>query len=130
VEHPDRAVRGEFVEPILFLADRMAAQDPIQPPPAKSITERLAELLGLRGYREQASYRRLNDAVACDMLVTERARKGALVVASLVLKADTDGGENAKAYFSGLRERLGLEMIVVPTSIEEHLGLALEYLRD
>lgn len=130
VEHPDHAVRNEFVEPILYLADRMAVHDVANPPPAKPMADRLAELCGMSGYREQQSYRRLNDALVCEQLSTDRARKGALVVLALVLKTDTGGGPPAKDYFTQVRERLGVEPIAVPADTEEHLRLALEYLRD
>lgn len=94
------------------------------------MVDRLAEMAGAGNFRLHESYRRLNDAAACDGLITERARMGALVVLSLVMKTDSQGGDAARAYFTEIRERLGLDAIAVPTSVEEHLGLALEYLRD
>lgn len=130
VEHPEHAVRREFLEPILLLAERMVATDPLQPRPERSVVDRLAGLCGLRGFREQQSYRRLSEATACAQLTTERSRKGALVVLALALKSDTNGGEAARAYFSQVREWLGLEPIAVPANTEEHWGLALSYLRD
>jgi hypothetical protein len=130
VEHPDRAVRSEFVEPILYLAARLAARHPVRPAPEHPMVERLAELAGQRGFQERSSFRELSEASACARLVPERCRKGALVVLALVHKTDTDGGEAARAEFTRLRERLGLHAIAVPAGIEEHLALALEYLRD
>lgn len=130
VEQPDHAVRSEFLEPILFLAERMAAIDPIQPRPDKPMVDRLAELVGVRGFRDQQAYRRLSESHACELLSTDRARKAALVVLSLVLKTDSGGSEAAKARFSELRERLGMDPITVPANTDEHLGLALDYLRD
>lgn len=130
VHHPDRAVRAEHIEPILFLADRMATRDPVRPAPARPMVERLAGMAGAGNFRIHDTFQRLNDAAACERLGTRHARLGALVVLSLVMKTDTGEGEAARAYFSGIRERLGLDAIAVPASVEDHIGLALEYLRD
>ena len=130
IHHPDRPVRAEYLEPLLFLADRMATRDARQPPPERSMVDRLAEMAGAGNLRDSDGYRRLSVATACDRLATERARMGALVILALVMKSDTQGGESARAYFSEIRERLGMDAIAVPAAIEEHLGLALEYLRD
>ena len=130
IEYPQHAVRSECVEPILYLAERMAAYDPTTPPPPQPMVERLAELAGQRGFRGQASFRRLSEDTACALLITEWARKGALVAVSLVMKADTTAGPAARAHLTRLRERLGCAPIAVPAKLEEHLALALAYLRD
>lgn len=130
VERPDRAVRNEFVEPILVLAAQLAAKHPVHPHPERPIVEHLAELTGHRGFRERPDMQHLSERDACARLTTRRARKAALVVLSLVLKTDSSGGAAARAHFSGLREQLGLDAIVVPANVDAHLSLALEYLRD
>lgn len=130
VERPHRALRDEFVEPILVLAARMPVGDPSHRLQARSMVERLAGLTGRSGLRERVWTARLTERDACQRLTTPHARRAALVVLSLVLKTDSEGGSAAKAYFSRLREQLGLLPVVVPASVEEHLRLALEYLRD
>lgn len=130
IHHPDHAVRAEHIEPILYLADRMATRNPMKPAPEKRMTDRLAEVAGAGNFRAHESYRRLTDAEACDRLNTQRACLGALVVLSLVMKTETEGGEAARGFFSDIRERLGMDPIAVPASVEEHFGLAMEYLRD
>ncbi len=129
IPRPDHAVRNAFLEPILFLGDLMAATVGNRAEGERTV-DRLGEFCAVTGFRGQQSYQRLTEDAACEMLSNERARTAALVVLALVLKTDSDGGEEAKAFFSRIREKLGQEPIAVPSHHDEHLGLALQFLRD
>ena len=52
------------------------------------------------------------------------------MVLALVLKADTNGGAEASAYFTNIRTKLGAEPITVPSGLDELKELALSYLVD
>jgi hypothetical protein len=127
---PQPPERGEFLEPILFLAEQMAAADPLEPRPARPMVDRLAGLCGRSDFRRQPGYPLLDEGAACARLSTERARQGALVVLALVLKTDTCGGPAAHACFARISGRLDEAPLAVPTQVQQHLELALTYLRD
>jgi len=56
--------------------------------------------------------------------------RAALVVLSLVLKADVQRKPSEHAYFTRIREALGAPPITVPVDVEGHKQLALEYFLD
>ena len=55
------------------------------------------------------------------------ARQGALVVLSLVLKADSDRLESEQAYFTEIRGMIGGDPVTVPIDFQDHKNLAVEY---
>ena len=130
VEHPSHPVKDAYLEPILFLAARMAKTDPANPPPEKPILDELAELLGLQDFQKLDSIRKMTEDKACSLLNNERSKKAALVTMALVLKVDTTGGEKPRAYFSKIREKLQAEAVAVPHNLDEHRHLVIEYLKD
>ncbi len=128
VEHPAHSVPQKYREPILYLAERMAGLDRRDPPAPERMVDRLAEAMGVHHIRRQPWYRNLDEKRACALLELESARKAALVVLSLVMKADTTRGENARAFFTKVRVLLGAEPIAVPSDTDEHRLLAERYL--
>jgi hypothetical protein len=130
IEKPNHPLPRKYVEPILFLAERMASMERVQPPPPQRMVDALAETVGQAGFRRERWFRELNDNRACERIDLETAKKGALVVLSLVLKADTNRGEEARAYFSKIRALLGAEPITVPADLADHKELTLKYLRS
>lgn len=128
VERPTRPIPRKYLEPILYLADRMSAQDRIVPAPPQRMVDQLAEAAQMKDLRRQPWYRAMNEERACEALDLETVKRAALVVLSLVLKADTTRGEAAKAYFSMLREKLNMEPIAVPSELDQHRDLALRHL--
>lgn len=128
IEVPNHPVPRKYIEPILFLADRMSSQDRITPAPAKRMVDQLAEALQIKDFRRQPWYRQQSEQQACKAIDLETAKRGTLVVLTLVMKADTTRGEVAKAFFSRMRQALDMEPIAVPAELDEHKSLALRYL--
>ena len=130
VEKPGHAISRRYYEPIIFLAERMASMDKITPMPEQRMVDELAKAVGLEDVRRQRWFRDLNDNKACERIDLDTVKRCILVVLSLVMKADTQRGEDAKKYFSKIRELLGADPITVPVEIEEHKELALKYLKN
>ena len=128
VDKPTHALPRKYIEPILYLAERMSNQDKLVPAPGKRMVDQLAEALQIKDFRRQPWFRGMNEQRACELIDLETVKRGALVVISLVLKVDTTRGETAKAYFTKLREMLGTEPIAVPADLDAHHDLALRYL--
>ena len=127
-ERPTHAVPRKYVEPILYLAERMSQQDRLNPPPGKRMVDQLAEALQVKDFRRQPWFRGLSDQRACEQIDLESVKRGTLVVLALVMKADTTRGDDAKGYFRKVRELLDTEPIAVPAAMEQHKDLALRYL--
>lgn len=125
---PSHAIPRKYIEPILYLAERMSQQDRITPPPQPRMVDQLAAALHVGDFRRQPWFRGLNDQRAWTQLDLETVRRATLVVLSLVMKHDTTRGENAKAYFTNVREALGQEPIAVPAELETHRDLVMRYL--
>ncbi len=128
IERPSHPVPHKYVEPILYLAERMSNQDKIVPPAGKRMVDELAEALQIKDFRRQPWFRSFNEQRACDLLDLETVKLGALVVLTLVMKVDTTRGDAAKAYFSKIRQTLGMEPISVPAELDVHKDLAFRYL--
>ncbi|HKI98359.1 MAG TPA: hypothetical protein VKB51_07795 [bacterium] len=128
IDKPTHALPRKYIEPIMYLAERMSQQDKIVPAPGKRTVDQLAEALQLKDFRRQPWFRSFNEKRACEMIDLETVKRGALVIISLVMKADTTRGEAAKAYFHKVREMLETEPIAVPTELDAHRDLAMRYL--
>lgn len=128
VARPSHSIPRKYVEPILYLADRMSQQDRIVPPPSKRMVDQIAEAVKMRDFRRQSRFRGLSDQRACEQIDLETAKLATLVVLSLVMKYDTTRGENAKGYFTKVRELLGQQPVAVPAELDQHRDLALRYL--
>lgn len=130
ISRPNHPVPRRYVQPILYLADRMGQQDRLQPPPAKKVVDELAEMVKEKDFRRQPWYRQLNERKAVEMLDLETTKRAALVVMSLVMKLDTQRGDAAKQFFTRVREMMGAEAISVPMDVDEHRDIAIGYLVD
>jgi hypothetical protein len=130
VYHPPQPVSRRMAEPILYLADLMSRADNTAVPRELRAIDAIAIAAGLAGFRHQPWFREMNEASALQRLNTDHAKRAALVVLSLVLKADLARLPNEKAFFTHIREALGAEAITVPVDLEEHKRLALEYFED
>jgi hypothetical protein len=128
IERPAHPVSRKYVEPILYLAERMSQHDRVVPVHGLRMVDQLAEAVQVSDVRRQPWYRQFDDQKACAQLDLETAKRCALVVLSLVLKIDTGRGDEAKAYFTEIRESLGAEPIAVPSEVDAHRELALRYL--
>ena len=128
VVHPARPLHRKYVEPILYLADRMAESDKELAAAERRMIDFLAEKSKQKDFRRQKWYRELSDKSACDRLDIDAAKLGALVVLTLVLKADVKKKAEEHTYFTRIRTQLGAPPIVVPADLEAHRRLALEYL--
>jgi hypothetical protein len=128
VERPAHPIPRKYVEPVMYLVERMSQQDRVVPPTGKRIADQLAEALQMKDFRRQPWMRQMNDQQACAMLDLETVKLGALVVLSLVMKADTTRGEAAKAYFSKIRQLLQMEPISIPADLEAHKAIAFAFL--
>ena len=126
---PPRAISRKIAEPILWLADRMASADQEAVPRELRMVDALADAMGMATFRHQPWYRNMTEAGALRSLNSDLAKRAALVVLSLVLKADMKRRPQEQAYFSYLRQELGAEPITVPVDLEQHKKLALEYFR-
>jgi hypothetical protein len=128
IVHPSRALPKKFIEPILFLADRMCEADGKVVPKERKLVEELAKSAGYKDFRHERWYRDFSDEKACQAINVDVARQGLLVVLSLLLKADESRKEVEHVYFTKIRTLVGGDPITVPVDFEEHKRLAIEYL--
>ena len=128
VIHPARPLHRKYVEPILYLADRMAESDKQLAAAERRMVDLLADNAKVKDFRRQKWYRELNDKTACERLDIDAAKLGALVVLTLVLKSDIKKKPEEHGYFSRIRALIGAPPIVVPVDLESHRKLALEYI--
>lgn len=129
IRHPQRPLPRKYLLSILFLAERMAKSDGEVPVKERFMIDTLAEQVEMKDFREDKTYRLLSDQKACDNLDIDQAKEGALVVISLILKADGIRHPDEQAYFKKVRELLGAEPVMVPGELDAHKALALEYMR-
>lgn len=128
IVHPSRPLHRKYIEPIVYLADRMSTADGKVVPKERKLVEELARAARLGDFRHEKWYRDLTDQKACGAIDLEQARQGLLVVLSLLLKADEERRESEHQYFTRIRQMVGGDPIVVPVDLEGHKRLALEYL--
>ncbi|HEX7928476.1 MAG TPA: hypothetical protein VF678_12855 [bacterium] len=126
--HPARPLHRKYVEPILYLADRMAESDKQLAAAERRMVDELAANAKVKDMRRQKWYRDLNDKTACERLDIDAAKLGALVVLTLVLKADIKKKPDEHSYFTRIRTQLDAPPIVVPVDIDAHRKLALAYI--
>ncbi len=93
VERPNHPLPRSYVEPILFLAHEMAKKDRVVPVPDQRMVDRLAKEIGIDAQQMRKWFHGMTDEQAIRKLDLELAKKGALVVLALILKADTTGGD-------------------------------------
>ncbi|MCH7479668.1 MAG: hypothetical protein IIA14_16400 [SAR324 cluster bacterium] len=128
--HPPQPLPRKYIEPILFLAERMSMADGMVVPKERRMIEILAEAAGTADFREKRGYPNLTERRACEMLDEEEAKMGALVVISLVLKADFERKGVEQEFFHKIRKLLEAEPITVPVEFEAHKQLALQYIKQ
>ncbi len=127
--NPARAVPKKYLEPILYLADRMSASDGNVLASERRVIDELASAVNMKNFRHERSFRALDDETACKKLDLEAAKTAALVVISLVLKADMNRDANEHEYFRKIRTMMGAQPVTVPTDVNAHRELALEFLK-
>lgn len=130
VERPAHPLPRRYIEPIIFLAHRMASMDKLSPPSEQPMVNQLTDASHVENPKQQSWFRDLNDNVACDKLELDTVKRGALVILCLVMKSDTIMGDEAKGYFSKIRGLLEAEPVTVPVELEDHKKLAISYLRE
>lgn len=130
IERPNHPLPRSYVEPIIFLADQMARKNRIIPVPENRMVDELADAAGIDTKQIKKWFHGMDDDDACEKIDLDLAKMGALVVMALVLKTDTTGGDEATAYFTMIRKKLGADPITVPSNLEAHKELALSYLED
>ncbi|MCH7479667.1 MAG: hypothetical protein IIA14_16395 [SAR324 cluster bacterium] len=126
--HPPRPLAKKYFEPILYLADRMAAADGEVVAKETKIIDSLAKAATMEKFRTNKGYRNLTQKKACELLDIEAAKRGALVILSLVLKSDLRRSDSEQEYFRRIRTLLATDAVTVPVELETHKKLALEYL--
>jgi hypothetical protein len=125
--HPARPLHRKYVQPILYLAERMSVADGQLAGSERRTIDLLAERAKIKDFRKQKWYRDLNEKEACRQLDIETARNGAMVVMTLVLKVDVKKHPGEHAFFTRIRTQLGSPHIVVPVDLDAHTKLAMEY---
>ncbi len=128
VIQPKRALPKKYLEPILYLADRMSSVDKEVAIKEVSIIVTLAEAANKKNFQTERWFKEFTQEKACAMLDIDAAKRGALVVMSLVLKADKNRLPSEHEYFTKIRKLLGAEAVAVPIDMESHTLLALLYL--
>jgi len=128
--HPARPLHKKYVEPILYLADRMSESDGKVIPKERKMVEELAKDAKVEKFRHESWYRKLTDEKACQAIDIELARQGLLVVLSLLLKADEARLDLEHTFFTKIRNLVGGDAITVPIELEAHKQLAKEYMRS
>lgn len=126
--HPARPLPRKYVEPILYLADRMSASDGKVLPKERKMVEELARAAKYQDFRHEKWYLEFTDEKACQAINIESARQGLLVVLSLLLKADEARKDSEHSYFTRIRNMIGGDPITVPIELEAHKALAFEYM--
>jgi hypothetical protein len=127
-ERPTHAVPRKYIEPMMYLAERMSMQDKIVPAPGRRMVDQFADMLRLKDFRRQPWFRSMSDERACELIDLDTVKRATLVVLALVMKVDTTRGDAAKAYFTRIREAMGMDSIAVPADLETHKELAERHL--
>ena len=128
VIEPTRALPSKYLEPIIYLADRMASADRKMVTKERSVIDDLAAAVNKKSFRSDRSFMDLDEDKACSLLDIEAAKRAALVVMTLVLKADSKRVDSEHSYFRKIRVKLGTDPVIVPVDLAAHKSLALKYL--
>ena len=130
IHQPSRPLSRKSVEPILYLADKMASSDQDAVPRENRMIDILADSAGVPTFRHQPWFRDMTEEGALNRINTEMAKRATMVVLALILKADVKRKPSEHEYFTYVRERLGSDPITVPVDLDEHKKLALKYFMD
>jgi hypothetical protein len=125
---PLHALPRKFIEPILFLGDRLTHVGNRTMREAKAALNEIARSTGLADYAEQRWFRDLSDQKACEMLDIDTAKRGALVLLALLIKLDPESGDAHRTFFTRTRTRMNADPVTVPVSIDQHRRLVDSYL--
>jgi hypothetical protein len=128
IVRPNRALHRKYLEPIFFLADKMCTADGEVAPSEHRMIEELALSVDMKAFRSTQTFRHMKVDDACKALDIDTAKNGAMVIMTLLLKADTERRDSEHKFFTTVRERLGSLEVVVPVNFEAHRRLALKYL--
>jgi len=126
---PQKPLPRRYLEPILFLGAQMIEADGKVLPKERKALDDLAEAAGMSGFRHEKWFKTMTEDSALERLEVESAKMGALVVLSLVLKADNIRAEREHSLFTRIRTKMGAEPITVPVDVAEHLALAMKYVK-
>ena len=130
IMHPPRPLHRKYYESIFYLADRMCSADGEVAPNERRLLEELSKAAGVEDFRSRQTFRHMTIDDACSKLDIDTAKNGAMVIMTLLLKADTRRRDTEQSYFSKVREKLGAPPVHVPVSLEAHKALALEYIKS
>ena len=125
--HPPRPLAKKYFEPILYLADRMASADGEVVAKENKMMGTLAQAANMDNFRTGKGFRELTQQKACKLLDIAAAKRGALVILSLMLKSDERRNDSEQEYFHRIRTLLDTDAVTVPVDLETHKKLALEY---
>ena len=128
IAEPVHKLASKYLNPIFYLADRMSSADKKVVVKERSIIEDLAESAGKLDFRLERWFRDMTLDRACEILDVKPAKRGALVILSLVLKADLKRVDEEHEFFHQIRDKLEAEPVTVPVSLDAHKALALKYL--
>lgn len=127
---PARPLHRKYWEPIFYLADRMCTADGEVAPNEHRVLEELASSVDMKTFRTSQTFPHLKVDAACKALDIDAAKNGAMVIMTLLLKADTKRRDSEHRFFTTVRERLGSLQVVVPVNFDAHKKLALKYLTN
>jgi len=127
---PPRTLSRKTAEPIIYLATRMSQSDNEAVRRETRIIDMIAEAVGYANYRHEKWFLDMTEAEALARINSDLAKKAALVVLAMVLKADSYRKEEEQEYFSWVRDQLGADPVTVPIDLEEHRKLVLSYFAD
>jgi len=127
--HPTRVLSRKSLLPILYLAERMASSDNETVRRETRVIEQIAKAANFERYKDDPDYRRMTEDSAIAGVGSETSKMAAMVILTLVLKADTQRKDEERGYFQKVRERLGAGPITVPVDFDAHMKLALEYVQ-
>ena len=125
---PLHALPRKFIEPILFLGDRLTHVGNRSMRDAKAALVEIARSVGLADYADQRWFRDMSDQRACELLDVDTAKRGALVLLALLIKTDPESGEAHRSFFTRIRTRLNADPVTVPVSLDQHRRLVDSYL--
>ena len=123
----EKPLQKKYLPAILFLAEKMAEADKRLDKKERILIRQLADAANMSNFHHDKDFLKLNEDKACQKLDNERARKAALVVLSLVLKADGMRRPEEFKYFRHVRNKLQADPISVPTELTAHKEEALKY---
>lgn len=122
-----KAISKRYIPAILYLAERMAASDKDLASKERTVILQLAEAANMKDFRHKKEFSEMDEDKACNTLDIEPARRAALVVLALILKADGQRRPEEHDYFRRVRTKLGADSIKVPVDLEAHKEMATRF---